>query len=184
MKTLIRGFAATLSVCFALCTQAHGVSEEMAEAASAFLASLKPEQREKATFEFESDERLNWHFVPRERKGLPLTEMSGDQRALAHALLNTGLSHRGYFKANAIISLEAILQEMEQGRGPNRDPEQYFVSIFGKPASHGVWAWRFEGHHLSINFTISGHDVVVAPSFMGSNPAEVRQGPRNGLLLV
>src|SRR5690606_160612 len=72
----------------------------------------------------------------------------------------------------------------EQGRGPNRDPELYYFSIFGKPESHGTWAWRAEGHHLSLNFTISGEDVVVAPSFMGANPGEVREGPRKGLRVL
>jgi hypothetical protein len=163
---------------------AHGPSEAMMEAAKNFLAALPEEKRAKATFEFKDDERLNWHFIPRARKGLSIKEMAGEQRALAHALLSSGLSHQGYFKATTIMSLEQILREMEQGRGPARDPEQYFFSIFGTPESHGTWAWRVEGHHLALNFTVSGHDVSAAPNFMGTNPGEVREGPRKGLRVL
>lgn len=156
----------------------------MAEAANAFLAALPEEKRAKALFEFKDDERLNWHFVPKARKGLPLKEMEPHQQALAHALLSSGLSHRGYFKASAIMSLEQILREVEKGSGPNRDSAMYFVSIFGRPESHGNWAWRFEGHHLALNFTIAGDEVAVTPSFMGTNPGEVREGPRKGLRVM
>src|SRR5215469_16722858 len=48
----------------------------MIETANRFLASLDPQQRAKATFQFGDDERLNWHFIPKERKGLPFREMS------------------------------------------------------------------------------------------------------------
>ena len=184
MKPLMRVGAALL-LCGAVAgVRAHGVGDEMAEAANAFLASLPEEKRAKAVFEFKDDERLNWHFVPKARKGLPLKEMEPHQQALAHALLNSGLSHRGYFKANAIMSLEQILREMEGARGAHRDPAMYFVSIFGKPESHGNWAWRFEGHHLALNFTIAGDGVSVTPTFMGTNPAEVRGGPRKGLRVL
>jgi hypothetical protein len=156
----------------------------MADAAKNFLAALSDEQRAKATFELKDDERLNWHFIPRERKGLPIKEMTSAQRALANALLSSGLSYRGYFKASTIMSLEQILKDMEQGKGPVRDPERYFFTIFGKPESHGTWGWRVEGHHLSLNFTLSGDKVAVTPSFMGTNPAEVKEGPRKGLRVL
>ena len=80
------------------------------------------------------------------------------------------------------MSLEQILKELEQGKGPVRDPELYFVTIFGKPSDGGKWGWRIEGHHLSLNFTLEDGKIVSAtPAFFGSNPAEVRQGPREGL---
>ena len=159
--------------------------QEMATAATNFLATLSPEQQKKATYEFKNDERYNWHFVPRERKGLPLKEMAGDQRALAHALLASGLSQRGFIAAVSIISLEQILKEIEQGRGPSRDPEMYFFTVFGKPGPKETWGWRVEGHHLSLNFTIvDGRAVAGAPSFLGSNPGVVREGPRKGLRVL
>ena len=132
--------------------------------------------------------RFDWHFVPRPRKGLPLKEMSGEQKALAHALLASGLSQSGYMKAETIISLEQILASIEKGKGPVRDPELYFFNIFGNPDSPGSkepWGWRVEGHHLALNFTIVGDKGVAGgPTFMGTNPAEVKAGPRQGLRVL
>ena len=154
----------------------------MAEAAQRFLGSLNEEQRTRATFAFDDPERLNWHWIPRERKGLPIKALAPDQRALAFGLLDTGLSNKGVLKATTIMSYEEILRVQEQGKGPVRDPELYYVSIFGAPADTGEWGWRIEGHHLSLNFTIKDDKVVSATPFMfGSNPAEVKEGVRNGL---
>jgi hypothetical protein len=154
---------------------------EMVRAADAFLASLSAEQREKAVFEFADAERLNWHFIPRERLGLPLKEMSEPQRELARALLRAGVGQRGYVKANTIIELELVLRELG-GNPTTRDPELYFFSIFGTPSATGPWGWRTEGHHLSVNFTVAGGTAVAtAPAFFGANPAEVRTGSRQGL---
>lgn len=165
--------------------EAHSPAEEMAEAANHFLSALTPEQKGKATFELKDSERANWNFVPLNRKGIPFKELSPAQRLLAQALLGSALSQRGYMKATTIMSLDDVLREMEQGSGPVRDPELYYVSIFGKPEEHGTWGWRMEGHHLSLNFVIAdGKDITVTPSFFGSNPGEVRQGPRIGLRVL
>jgi hypothetical protein len=155
---------------------------QMANAAGRLLAALDHEQGAKARFEFDSPERLNWHFIPRERQGLPIKSMTPAQQALTFGLLNTGVSASGSLKATTIMSLEQVLRELEQGRGPNRDPELYFLSIFGKPSDSGKWGWRIEGHHLSLNFTLEDGKITSAtPAFFGANPAEVRQGPRGGL---
>jgi hypothetical protein len=155
---------------------------QMAAAATRFLAALEQDQAAKATYAFDASERLDWHFIPRPRKGLPIKEMNPAQRALAFGLIHTGLAGTGYLKATTIMSLEQILKDLGQGKGPVRDPELYFVTIFGKPTDRGQWGWRVEGHHLSLNFTLEDGKVVSAtPAFFGSNPAEVRQGPRQGL---
>jgi len=153
----------------------------MTDAAKAYLSSLTPELRTRTMFPFESDERLNWHFVPLERKGVALREMTSAQKHLAEALLSAGLSQQGVIKAHTIMSLDQILKDMEKGKGPERDPEKYYVSIFGEPSDHGTWGYRFEGHHISLNFTIVNGRVASSPNFFGANPAEVREGPRAGL---
>src|SRR5947209_8242097 len=164
----------------------HQAADEMAQAATQFLSSLDDQQKGKAQFEFKSDERANWHFIPKSRNGLPVKEMTPAQRKLAHALLSSGLSRHGYDKATNIMSLENILFDMEgAARKFPRDPELYYFSIFGKPAAKGTWGWRVEGHHLSANFTIVNGELLAAtPSFMGSNPGEVRSGPRKGLRVL
>ena len=153
----------------------------MAEAANRWLDSLTPEQRARATFTFEDDERQNWHFIPIERKGLPLREMTPAQKHLASALLSTGLSQQGYIKAETVMSLEDVLRLLEKGTGPERDPEKYYFSIFGAPSAAGTWGYRVEGHHLSQNYTVVNGRVAGSPSFFGANPAEVKEGPRKGL---
>jgi hypothetical protein len=156
-------------------------SMTMARAANNLLASLEAEQKAKATFQFADDERLNWHFVPRARKGLSLLEMTPPQKHLAHALLSAGLSQSGYIKATTIMSLEEVLRILEKDNGERRNPEKYYFSIFGTPSDEAVWGYRVEGHHLSLNFTVVKGKVKDAPMFLGANPAEVRQGPREGL---
>lgn len=164
-------------------TRIHSASV-MSDAAKAFLASLNPEQRAKATFQFSDEERLNWHYIPRVRKGLPLRDMTAEQKQLAHALLSAGLSQRGYIKASTIMSLDEILRVLENGKGPQRDPEGYFFSVFGDPSENGTWGYRIEGHHVSQNFTVTNGKVQGAPSFFGSNPEEVKDGPRKGLRIL
>jgi hypothetical protein len=156
-------------------------SGDMLQAANAFLASLRPEQRRRALFAFEDAERLNWHFVPRERRGLPLAEMSAQQRELARDMLRAALSGRGYLTASSIIELELVLREL--GENPAvRDPELYYFSIFGTPSPATPWGFRAEGHHLSLNFTLVRDTLIAtAPAFFGANPAEVRSGSRRGL---
>jgi uncharacterized protein DUF3500 len=161
------------------------LSQAMATAASNLLAALDSEERAGVEFPFSSDERMNWHYTPVPRKGVPFKRMTSAQQKLAYALLSTGLSARGYVKAVTIMSLEEILREMEQGKGPARDPDLYFFSIFGTPSDSEPWGWRVEGHHLSVNFElVPGQRIADTPSFFGSNPAEVRQSPRNGLRVL
>ena len=156
----------------------------MTEAANRFLASLTPEQRAKATFSMDDAERMHWFYVPIERKGLPLREMSPYQQHLASALLASGLSQIGYIKAVTIMSLEDVLKMMEKDSGERRNPEKYYFSIFGTPSDTEPWGYRVEGHHLSQNYTVMNGHVVDGPSFFGSNPAEVRIGPRAGLRVL
>jgi len=156
----------------------------MAEAASNFLAGLDDAGREQVVIDFaDSAERENWHYIPRDRAGLPLKEMDGVQRELAHALVATGVSEQGYEKVSTIIGLEPILAGLEgEGRRFVRDPELYYVSVFGEPGGDAPWGWRFEGHHISLNYTlVAGRMLGPTPLFFGSNPAEVRHGEQAGL---
>ena len=99
----------------------------------------------------------------------------------ALALLQSGTSAAGYKAATTIMSLEAILKELEKESGPVRNPGWYFVSVFGTPATTGKWGWRIEGHHLSLNFLVDNGQVVSAtPCFFGANPATVMHGSRKG----
>jgi len=41
-------------------------SSAMTTAATRFVSALAPDQRQQATFAFDGDERLHWHFIPTE----------------------------------------------------------------------------------------------------------------------
>ncbi|GBD35736.1 hypothetical protein HRbin36_00851 [bacterium HR36] len=167
--------------------EAEPTGLKMTEAAQQFLQCLSPELRQKATFPFDHAERFNWHFVPLEqnrkptRKGVALFEMNETQKEAARKLLRSAVSAEGYQTATTIMSLEAILHELEQGKGPTRDPEWYFFTVFGEPTRDGEWGWRVEGHHLSLNFTLAKGEVISStPAFWGANPATVMSGPKKG----
>lgn len=178
------GLVAVAAVLLTAAYKQTSSANVMAESANRFLASLTPEQKAKAVFTFEDAERVNWAFVPLERKGLTLREMTPFQKHLASALLSAGLSQAGFIKAVTIMSLEDVLKLQEKDNGERRNPEKYYFSIFGTPGEKGTWGYRVEGHHCSQNYTIVDGKVVDAPSFFGSNPAEVREGPRTGLRVL
>ncbi len=159
----------------------------MAEDATAFLDTLDPERRARALRPLEDDaERRHWNYAPMAREGLPLLAMEPLQQQAAHRLAASGLSRSGYVTAATIMSLENILDAREQWQGGRlgvdvgserwRDPLLYFVTIFGEPGA-AAWGWRFEGHHVSLHFTIAeGHVIAPNPTFFGANPAEAHFG--------
>jgi hypothetical protein len=162
---------------------AQRAASSMTSAADRFLASLTPEQRKQAAYALEADERLRWNFIPDEmfpRNGLPFKDMTEPQRKAAHDLLRSGLSARGYETYTGIMALEHILRATEGGRLA-RDADAYRFTVFGGPSTTVPWAWRVEGHHVSLHFTVvNGSALASTPSFAGSNPAEVRDGAEKG----
>lgn len=166
------------------------VQDQLTAAANSFLASLNDEQRAKATFKFEDEERFFFHFIPAEdvakrynrpRRGVGFMELTAPQRHLAHAMISAGLSAQGAIKASTIMSLDDVLRIQEKDTTGRRNSDKYFVSVFGTPAEKGTWGFRFEGHHISLHFTFVNGKPAVSPTFFGSNPAEVKEGPRKGL---
>jgi hypothetical protein len=157
---------------------------EMTAAARNFLASLDDSQKAVAVFKMDDPERQNWHFVPLDRKGITLQALRPEQDHLAFALLNSALSNEGFAKTLTIMSQEKILFDQEKGSAI-RNPEKYYLCIFGEPGETGPWGWRWEGHHYSCSVTLAGGKVVsLTPSFMGTNPGEVKEGPRKGLRVL
>ena len=163
--------------------------ENAAEAANLFLRSLPLELRSAASFTLDSPERLAWHFIPKDRVGASLLKLDDAQSELLGPLLATALSPEGLLSARGVMKHENILRRVETEAGvanaSRRDPGLYYTAVFGKPSVGAPWAWRFEGHHLSINVTeLPGAAAVVAPVFMGANPARVLAGPNAGFRLL
>jgi Protein of unknown function (DUF3500) len=156
---------------------------DITAAAKAFLQTLDATAKDQTVFAYDDAERVNWHFVPKARKGLPLKAMNSQQKTAALRLLQTCMSVQGYQKATSIIALENILKVLE-GRGADddyRDPGKYFISIFGTPDPKKLWGWRIEGHHVALNFSSVNNSLVAGtPAFLGSNPGIVPSGAEKG----
>jgi hypothetical protein len=167
--------------CHSLAAHPQPARSEIETAAKAFAATLDASKKKQAMFPFSSEERENWHYTPVARQGLPLKQMSAAQKTAAMSLLRATLSEDGLLKAKQVIELEGVLAEMEDDP-LRRDTGKYYFSLFGEPGAAKGWGYRFEGHHLSLNLTfVDGHKAALTPSFYGTNPAEVRQGPKQGL---
>lgn len=154
-------------------------AEQMQTYATAYLETLEDAQRTQTMQDFDSPTRVGWHFIPMdERKGLMLGNMNDAQRTAALRLLRAALSEAGYSKANRIMLLEEVLNEMEKSNGRwERNPQRYFVTLFGNPSDDSPdnrWGLSFEGHHLSLNFVCRGNEVLDStPQFLASNPATI-----------
>lgn len=170
--------AATFLPFGAASAQTVEAGTRIAEAATRFLASLDEAQRAKTLIAFDAPNREDWHYIPRSRQGLTLGEMRPNQTQAARALFASVLNDKGLKLLDDVRVLEGVLREQQ---GSFRDPERYYVSIFGTPGQF-PWGWRFEGHHLSFNVALAkaGH-VTVTPFFVGAHPATVRDGANRGL---
>lgn len=161
----------------------HGHSLHQPEkTALEFLASLNPEQRRKAQMPLEDSSRVSWHFLPGAswpRKGIRLDELNEKQESLLLDHLKISLSEVGYDLVRHIMGLENVLAELEK-RPEYRDPELYTAAFYGHPGKDSLWAWSFEGHHISLNFTIVNDSISIAPRFFGANPATIPAGDRKG----
>jgi len=156
-----------------------------------FLQSLSPELRKRASFSIDSPERTQWYFVPRERVGVPLLDLNDQQSELLGPVLASALSPEGLLEARGVLKHENILRRVETEAGidaTRRDPGKYYISAFGDLKAGSPWSWRFEGHHLSINVThVPGPPdipTIIAPVFVGANPARVLTGPQTGYRLM
>jgi hypothetical protein len=160
---------------------AQATASKMRASVERTLAALPEKSRAQAMRPFEDRDRTDWHYTPRTRNGISFKDMDKAGREQVHALLRTALSASGYRKAVNIIELENVLREIETF-GWMRDPERYHLTVYGTPDAAKRWGWRFEGHHLSLNFTLAGDKMAVdTPSFFGANPATVQKGAKKGM---
>jgi hypothetical protein len=167
---------------FAYCNTSEPVT---AERAIAFINSLSEAQKNKSVFSFTDMGRYEFSFLPVymiPRRGLPLKELDSIQKNKFSELLHEFLSQEGVTKIKNIISLENVLKETE--RNQLRDEGVYSIAFFGMPGKDSAWGWKFEGHHISLNFTVVKNEISFAPLFTGSNPAEIKEGPRKGFRVL
>ncbi|WP_376787347.1 DUF3500 domain-containing protein [Micromonospora halotolerans] len=150
----------------------------MRAAAGALLAALDEPARQRARHDFDDEPARRWlEYRPRPRPGTSLADLDVTARKAAHRLLATALSPAAYAQAMAVVALEEVLDRAEGWRR-GRHSGDYWVAVFGDPGRDDRWAWRFEGHHLSVSMTVVNDQVSPAPIFLGANPATVRHAGR------
>lgn len=158
----------------------------MSAAVNTFLGTLSPEEQKVAIVPFDDPVRFDWNYTPRSRKGITFKTMSPKQREAVFAVLKVVLSQEGYVKTQQIIDLENVLRVVESrpANDTYRDPENYAMLVYGKPGNE-PWGWRFEGHHISLHFSIVNGAVSFTPGFLGSNPGKVLADmPQKGRVIL
>ncbi len=151
----------------------------MTAAAQTLLSAVPPRDRAKASYPFSGPARTQWSYFPGSRPGIALSGLGAPGRKAAHRLLATALSRAAFAQAVTIMAFEEVL-DLDEGGRLGRCSDGYNVAVFGSPGDD-AWAWRFEGHHVSVNVTVIAGQPVVAPLFLGANPAQVRH---DGLVVV
>ena len=182
-RAILRSIATLLALACAPAFASAGIAAKMRAAADSFLSSVDASARAKVALPFSHEKRTDWHYTPRQRPGLSFADLDAGQREAVHRLLRTALSAAGHRKVVNIVELELVLRELETF-GLFRDPEKYFVVFFGAPHATAPWGWRFEGHHLSLTFTVRGYAIATTPSFFGATPAEVPKGAKRGVRVL
>ena len=162
---------------------ATGVSTQpILDAALAFLDALPATQREKAVYTIDAAEWRTWlnmHFNLN-RHGVLLEDLPQPTRELGLGLLRATLSDSGFRQARDIMRINGFLVEINQ-RASEFGEWPYFLSIFGQPSADQLWGWQIDGHHLNLNCVIIGDQIVMTPSFMGSEPCAIDHGPLAGV---
>jgi hypothetical protein len=146
-------------------------------AAERFLEGLSPEQREAASFAADDIEWRTWHNVHRaERQGVSFEDMTEPQRVLAVGLMSASLSAEGVAESVDIMNLNGHLAELLPERAEEYGEHKYWVTVMGEPSMTEPWGWQLDGHHLVINYFVLGDQVVMTPTFMGSEPVVAASG--------
>lgn len=195
LRKLLRAVTAftVLLTCLSVVSRADDGTDKpglsMATAALKLAEVLPADQKQKLMYKYDDPERLNWHFIPKDRNGIVLWDLNGEPRKAAEELVKVGLSAAGHAKVLQVRSLEEVLYLFEGGeedyRRNRRHPHKYHITVFGTPGPTGLWGWRFEGHHLSLNFSIQDGVVVSStPEMFGANPALIDAGPSRKLRIL
>ena len=174
-------------------TQSEDAPATLSDRAAAWLASLDADQRGDARYDFDDDERFDLRLAPFGLEGVVREDLRDDQWQALRRMLATTLSERGLAKVETIMSLEREVGRRDQeslfGRwlgGFIHGEERYYTSIYGDPGSGGPWGLRFDGHHVSLNWTVGAEGVTSeTPLFLGGEPREVPAGwERAGLRVL
>jgi hypothetical protein len=170
----------TVSNPFALANTGISMAS-VVEAARSFLALLTAQQRRAACFAIGDEAWRKWSNIHPwlMRHGVSLADLGHDQRAAALSLMRETMSASGYQSARDVMRLNEHALEIT-GKSDEYGEWFYWISIFGTPSPSEPWGWQIDGHHLNINCFVLGDQLVMTPTFMGSEPVLARFGKYKG----
>ncbi|MFB9508818.1 DUF3500 domain-containing protein [Streptomyces aurantiacus] len=146
-------------------------TDKVVQAAQAFLDGLTAKERKASVFEVADDEWLAWSNVDGyEREGARMGDLTEKQQKLGYALLGTALSADGLAQTRNIMKLNAFLGDYSGGGKETLTEGHYYFTFMGTPSTTKPWGFQYEGHHVAINYFVLGDQVVMTPTFMGSEP--------------
>ncbi|MEU3615695.1 DUF3500 domain-containing protein [Streptomyces sp. NPDC006872] len=146
-------------------------TDKVVKAAQAFLDGLTAAERKASVFEVDDDEWLAWSNVDGyQREGARMGDLTEKQRNLGYALLGVALSAEGLTQTRNIMKLNAFLGDSSGGGKETLTEGAYFFTFMGTPSTTEPWGFQYEGHHVAINYFVLGDQVVMTPTFMGSEP--------------
>jgi hypothetical protein len=173
-----RQFVALVLCCVAsTANAAPTTTPRIVAAANAFLASLDGAQKAKVQFaQGDTAQKQRWSNLPGgvfQRAGLRWADMNETQRTAWLAVMQVTLSDAGYDRVLAEWRADDALAA--GGAGGGRSPQFgmgfYKIALIGAPSLTEPRQWQWGGHHVTINATIVGPDLVLTPSFIGVQPA-------------
>jgi hypothetical protein len=172
------------------------------QTASQFLSTLNTEELARTTYSFDDSLRFKWTNLPvglAARPGIQYGSISDKSRMAFHRVLSSVLSSQGYLKTTSIMQLDDILNTLYQQAFDKGEINQkmlkqmqglkwaygnYYISVWGEPSDQEPWGLNFGGHHLALNLTCRGNEVVMSPYFVGTDPAEVKSAKYAGLRVL
>ncbi len=174
----------------------------VAESTNRFLSTLSAEELQKTNYAFTDSLRYKWTNLPVglvPRPGIAYGALSDKSRLAFHRVLSAVLSSQGYLKTTSLMQLDDILNTLYQQEFDGGKIDQkmltmmqkmkwahgnYFISVWGKPGTTGVWGLNFGGHHMALSLTSDGKSVSMSPYFIGTDPSEVKFGKYSGLRVL
>ena len=163
-----------------------GVSTAPArKAAEVFMAALTDDQRRRTSYGVDDAEWRKWmnqHFY--RRQGVGFDEMTPGQREAAFGLLKASLSAHGLTLTRNIMRLNHTLAELNANDFDQYGEWLYYITVMGTPSPTEPWGWQIDGHHLVINYFVLGDQVVMTPSFFGSEPVIATTGKYAGTKIL
>jgi hypothetical protein len=136
-----------------------GSTDEAARAAAIRLfKSLTDDQKALALKDFNDKDRYKEEFPAVERKGLPFSKLTDEQKAMVDEVVLGMTSEYGASRCLAVAK--------QTGN------DRRYLNFYGVPDSEKPFAWRLAAHHLTLIYAEFGKEKAneFGPILLGGNP--------------